>query len=61
MLAYAGMMLCIHTLDFLWEDIYNGIGSKPLIRGVARILIDFVIFVFVLYLKMLIGKRRCKK
>lgn len=55
------MMLCIHTLDFLWEDIYNGIGSKPLIRGVARILIDFVIFVFVLYLKMLIGKRRCKK
>lgn len=55
------IMLCVHTLDFLWEEVYNGISANLLIRGIARVLIDFLIFVLVMYIKKLIGKRRCKK
>ncbi len=55
------MMLCVHTLDYLWERIYLSSSGNPLIRAAVRIAVDLAIFVIVVYIKKMIGKWRCKK
>lgn len=54
------MLLCVHTMDYLWEDVYTGASSEPLFQAAVRIVADLAVFVIVVYIKKLIGKWRCK-
>ena len=55
------MMLCVHTLDFIWEDLYTSISHRILIRAAARIVLDLAIFFVVVYIKNKIGKKERAK
>ncbi|MBE6924176.1 MAG: hypothetical protein E7466_02905 [Ruminococcaceae bacterium] len=52
------VMLCVHTLDFLWEDLYLQTGPHTLIQALMRIALDLVVFLMAIVIKNLIVKRR---
>lgn len=50
-------MLCVHTVDFLWEPLYS-FSSHLLIGALVRILIDLVVFMLFVLCKKLIKERK---
>lgn len=55
------MMLCVHTLDFMWEGLYLRVSHQPLLQAIARIGIDLAVFLIVVFIKKLIGKKELSK
>lgn len=49
-------MLCVHTMDFLWEPVYM-VSSKMLVCAFIRLTVDLVAFIAFVYAKKLIKER----
>lgn len=52
------MLLCVHTMDFLWEWIYESIGSSEFISAVIRVILDLCVFVALMFVKKKIKKEK---
>ena len=50
-------MLCVHTLDFLWAELYS-FSSHSLICAFVRILIDLAVFILFVQGKKLIKEKK---
>ncbi len=50
-------MLCVHTVDFLWEPLYS-FSSRALLCAFVRILIDLAVFILYVRFKKLIKERK---
>lgn len=38
------LLLCVHTVDYLWEQAYTAFGGREIVSGVIRLVLDFFIF-----------------
>lgn len=59
-LVYCGRhsleLLCVHTLDHLWEKLYQGISSSEIVTACIRIGVDLVIFMIYMFIKEMFGQ-----
>lgn len=42
------VLLCVHTMDYLWEDLYASIHWRPIVCATARVAVDLAVFALVM-------------
>lgn len=51
------ILLCVHTMDFLWECTYKNIGSSDVVSAMIRLILDLCVFAALMFVIKKIKKK----
>ncbi|MBQ7345424.1 MAG: acyltransferase family protein [Oscillospiraceae bacterium] len=54
-------LMCVHTLDHLWEGLYQGVSSNLVVTACVRVVVDLLVFMAYMVVKGRIGAARENK